>query len=96
MKVFNFFAWRLFSRRWLLSLLMLVLLFASNYLTFTIARSLISTNEGYRQIQSFNQKGFYIANLAPNSTPNMDKIRLKKTRQVYGYLRQHFKYALTT
>ena len=50
MKVFNFFAWRLFSRRWLLSLLMLVLLFASNYLTFTIARSLISTNEGYRQI----------------------------------------------
>lgn len=96
MKVFNFFAWRLFSRRWLLSLLMLVLLLASNYLTFTIARSLISTNEGYRQIQSFNQKGFYIANLAPNSTPNMDKIRLKKTRQVYGYLRQHFKYALTT
>ena len=94
MKIFGFFIKRLFLKRWILSLSMLLLLFAANYLTFTVARSISSTYQGYQEMRRMDQEGTYIANLDPDSAPNFDRITLEKTQAVYDYLSDNYTYAL--
>ena len=45
----------------------MLLLCMANYITFTAARSILSTFQGYQETKYVNQEGVYIANLDPDS-----------------------------
>lgn len=96
MIIFKFFITRIFLKRWILSISMILLLFAANFLTFTVARSIFSTFQGYQEMENINQEGIYIANLDPDSETNFDRITEKETQKVYDYLNSNFNYALYT
>ncbi|RBP42295.1 ABC transporter permease [Garciella nitratireducens] len=96
MKIFKFFIKRIFLKRWILSISMILLLFAANYLTFTVARSILSTFQGYQEMENMDQEDIYIANLDPDSETNFDRITEKETQKVYDYLNSNFNYALYT
>ncbi|MDQ0214322.1 hypothetical protein J2S13_000718 [Oikeobacillus pervagus] len=96
MKIFKFFIARIFLKRWILSIGMILLLFAANYLTFTVVRSISSTFQGYQEMKNMDQEGIYIANLDPDSETNFDEITERETLKVYDYLNSNFNYALYT
>ncbi|KIL43205.1 peptide ABC transporter permease [Jeotgalibacillus campisalis] len=73
---------------------MILLLFLANYLSFTTARSVISTFQGYQEIETLNQEGTFIANLDPDSKTENETINIDKTRKLYEYLDNHYTYAL--
>ncbi|OLP65802.1 hypothetical protein BACPU_14200 [Bacillus pumilus] len=72
---------------------MITLLFLANFLSFTAARSIISTFQGYQEIETMNQKGTFIANLDPNSEADFDRIEIDDTQKVYEYLNNNYTYA---
>ncbi|RRN68138.1 peptide ABC transporter permease [Peribacillus simplex] len=94
MRILRFFITRIFLKRWILVLGMILLLLLANYLTFTTARSIISTYQGYQEIETLNQEGTIIANLDPDSETNTDKINIDETKKVYEYLNNNYTYAL--
>jgi hypothetical protein len=94
MRILQFFITRIFLKRWILVLGMAILLFLANYLSFTAARSIISTFQGYQEIESLNQKGTFIANLDPDSEADFDRIEIDDTQKVYEYLNNNYTYAL--
>lgn len=94
MRILRFFIIRIFFKRWILVLGMLIILFLANYLSFTVARSIISTFQGYQEIEALNQEGTFIANLDPDSQPDFDKIKIDDTQKVYEYLNNNYTYAL--
>ncbi len=71
----------------------MLLLCMANYITFTAARSILSTFQGYQETKYVNQKGGYIANLDPDSHIDMNIIDENGTQAVYDYLNSNFKYA---
>lgn len=73
---------------------MIILLFLANYLSFTVARSIISTFQGYQEIETLNQEGTFVANLDPNSEADFDNIEIDDTQKVYEYLNNNYTYAL--
>ncbi|MGE9213493.1 peptide ABC transporter permease [Exiguobacterium aurantiacum] len=81
-------------KRWILVLGMILLLFLANYLSFSATRSIISTAQGYQEIETFNREGNYIANLNPESEADFDRIDIKETRKLYEYLNNNHTYAL--
>ncbi|MFY9945208.1 MAG: peptide ABC transporter permease [Exiguobacterium chiriqhucha] len=81
-------------KRWILVLGMILLLFLANYLSFSATRSIISTAQGYQEIETFNREGNYIANLDPESEADFDRIDIKETRKLYEYLNNNYTYAL--
>ncbi|WP_353462911.1 hypothetical protein PYH58_13590 [Mammaliicoccus sciuri] len=93
MKILKFFITRIFFKRPILVISMITLLFIANYLTFTAARSIISTYQGYEEIGVLNKKGNYIANLDPNSEVKFDNIKKKQSKEVYEYIDKNYKYA---
>jgi MacB-like periplasmic core domain len=94
MKILHFFITRIFLKRWTLVLGMIILLFLANYLSFTAARSIISTFQGYQEIETLNQEGTFIANLDPNSEADFDRIEIDDTKKVYEYLNNNYTYAM--
>ncbi|MGM9986955.1 MAG: peptide ABC transporter permease [Bacillaceae bacterium] len=94
MRILHFFITRIFLKRWILVLGMIILLFLANYLSFTATRSIISTFQGYQEIKTMNQEGTFIANLDPNSEADFDKIEIDDTQKVYEYLNNNYTYAL--
>lgn len=94
MKILRFFITKIFFKRWLVVLGMIVLLFLANYLSFTAARSVISTFQGYTEIKTMNQNGTFISNLDPNSEINFNEIKINDTKKVYKYLSNNYIYAL--
>lgn len=94
MKILRFFITRIFLKRWILALGMIILLFLANYVSFTAARSIISTFQGYQELETLNQEGTIIANLDPNSKDNPNKIKIDNTQKVYEYLNNNYTYAL--
>ncbi|MDO6449207.1 ABC transporter permease [Oceanobacillus profundus] len=94
MRILHFFITRIFLKRWILVLGMIILLFLANYLSFTTARSIISTYQGYQEIETLNQEGTFIANLDPNSEADFDRIEIDDTQKVYEYLDNNYTYAL--
>lgn len=72
---------------------MILLLFVANYTTFTAARSVLSTLQGYQETKYINQEGVYIANLDPYSSIDMGRINKSGTQAVYDYLNNNFDYA---
>ena len=93
MRILQFFVTKIFLKRWILVLGMIILLFLANYLIFTVARSIISTFEGYEEIETLNQEGTFIANLDPNSESDFEKIEIDDTQKVYEYLTNNYTYA---
>ncbi|MEL4029502.1 peptide ABC transporter permease [Caldifermentibacillus hisashii] len=96
MKIYKFFITKIFLRKAMIVLSILLLLFLSNYLVFIAARSTVSTLQGYDEMKHLNQVDNYIANLDPDSDMNMGEIDKKDTQNVYDYLNKHFSYALFT
>lgn len=96
MKIFNFFIKNIFLRRAILGFSMILLLLMANYTTFTAARSILSTFQGYQEIKCMDQEGTYIANLDPDSNVDMDVINQNRTQGVYDYLNNNFEYAFYT
>lgn len=94
MKILHFFITRIFLKRWILVLGMILLLFLANYLSFSATRSIISTAQGYQEIETFNREGNYIANLNPETEADFDRIDIKETRKLYEYLNNNHTYAL--
>lgn len=94
MKVFKFITTKIFLRKAILGIGMILLLFMSNYITFTVTRSIISVLEGYEDTKYINKEGIYISNLDPNS--NMNTINEDGIQEVYDYLNANFKYAFYT
>ncbi len=94
MRILHFFITRIFLKRWILVLGMILLLFLANYLSFSATRSIISTAQGYQEIETFNREGNYIANLDPESEADFDRIDIKETRKLYDYLNNNHTYAL--
>lgn len=97
MKIFKFFITKIFLRKALIVLSVLMLIFLSNYLVFIAARSTVSTLQGYDEMKHLNQPDSYIANLDPNSDMDMGKIDINDTQKVYDYLKSNdINYALYT
>jgi hypothetical protein len=94
MRILRFFIVRVLLKRWILALGMIMLLFLANYLSFTTARSVVSTFQGYQEIENLNQEGTFISNLDPNSNPDFAKIKIDETQKVYEYLNNNYTYAL--
>jgi len=94
MRILRFFITRIFLKRWILVLGMIILLFLANYLSFTAARSVISTFQGFQQIETLNQEGTFIANLDPDSKTEDETINIDETRKLYEYLHNNYTYAL--
>lgn len=95
MERFRFLSSKNFLRK-IISTLSLLLLFFSNYLVFIVARSAISTLQGYTELQHFNQLDSYIANVDPETNLNLGAIDKEDTQNVYDYLSDNFKYAFFT
>ncbi|REH92100.1 peptide ABC transporter permease [Staphylococcus felis] len=93
MKIFKFFLTRIFFKRPLLVFSMIALLFLANYFSFTAARSIVSTSQGYNEINEINKKGHFIANLNPDSKSDFNSIEKKDTQKIYEYLNHNYKYA---
>jgi len=96
MKIFKFIISKIFLRKAILGIGITLLLFMANYITFTAARSILSTFQGYQETKYVNQEGVYIANLDPNSHIDMGMIGENGTQAVYDYLNGSFKYAFYT
>lgn len=87
MKLFKFFVSKIFLRRIIPGISIILLICLSNYITFTAARTVFSTYQGSQETKELNQDGNYIANLDPNSTVDFGAIDADKTKEVYDYLR---------
>ncbi|WP_461611363.1 peptide ABC transporter permease [Cytobacillus kochii] len=94
MRILRFFILRIFLKRPILVLGMITLLFLANYLSFTTVRSVISTFQGYGEMENLNQEGTIIANLDPDSEADFNKINIEDTQKVYEYLNNNYTYAL--
>ena len=74
----------------------MLLLCMANYITFTAARSILSTVQGYQDTKYINQEGVYIANLDPDSHMDIGLNGKNGTQAVYDYLNNNFNYAFYT
>lgn len=93
MKILRFFITKIFLKRWILVFGMIAMLFLANYLTFTTARSVFNTYQGYQEMNLLNKKGTFIANIDPNNNPNYNEMKLEDTQKVYDYLDENYDYA---
>ena len=96
MKIFKFIVSKIFLRKAILGIGIMLLLLMANYITFTAARSILSTFQGYQETKYVNQDGVYIANLDPDSHIDMSMIGESGTQAVYDYLNSSFEYAFYT
>lgn len=96
MKIFKFIISKIFLRKAILGICVMLLLCMANYITFTAARSILSTFQGYQETKYVNQEGVYIANLEPDSHIDMGIVGENGIQAVYDYLNSNFKYAFYT
>ncbi|AOZ72075.1 peptide ABC transporter permease [Boudabousia tangfeifanii] len=96
MKIFRFFLVRIFFKKPIVAVTMLVLLLLTNYIAFSTTRTIVSTSEGYSQVSRLNVPGVYIANLDPNSDIDIDSIKVKSMQDVYDRLNDTYRYGLFT
>ena len=93
MKIFKYFISKIFLRKAVLGISMILLLCMADYITFTSSRSILSTFQGYQETKYINQEGNYIANLDPDSHMDMGLINGNGTQAVYSYLNSYYDYA---
>ena len=94
MKNFSFFIRKIFLRRWILIVTIIPFLFVANYLVFIVARSFMSTVQGYQEMQKLNQEGTYIGREDADHMINFDIVTNEKMHDIYTYLDNHFRYGL--
>lgn len=94
MKELLFFLKNIFLKKWPLIIGLLLIVFITNFLTFTAAKSLISTHQGNKDNQFLFQEGLYISNLDPDAQQNFEEITLEQTKNAYQYIDEHFNYAI--
>ena len=94
MKNFSFFIRKIFLRRWILIVTIIPFLFVANYLVFIVARSSMSTVQGYQEMQKLNQEGTYIGREDADHMINFDIVTNEKMHDIYTYLDNHFRYGL--
>lgn len=93
MKIFKFFVSKIFLRKVIPSIGVILLICMSNYITFIATRTVISTFQGYQETRELKQEGNFIANLDPNSDSDFGAMDTNGTQKVYDYLSSHFNYA---
>lgn len=93
MKIFKFFITKIFLRKSILGISIILLLGMANYTTFIAVRSILSTFQGYQEIKCMDKEGNYMANLDPDSSIDIDVIGENGTQVVYDYLNNNFNYA---
>lgn len=93
MKIFRFIVSKIFLRKAILGIGIMLLLCMANYITFIAARSVFSTFQGYQETKYIDQDGIYIANLDPDNHIDMGIIGESGTQAVYDYLNHNFNYA---
>lgn len=96
MKAFRFFFKKIFLRKALITLSIVSLLFIVNYITFTLARSFLSTAEGSEEMAKINQPGVYISNVDLDSERDIGELSDKEIEETYNYLNDNFSYAFYT
>ena len=96
MKIFRFIVSKIFLRKAILGIAMILLLCMANYITFIAARSILSTLQGYQETKYIRQEGVYIANLDPDSHMDLGLISENGIHAVYDYLNHNFDYAFYT
>ena len=57
MKIFKFIISKIFLRKAILGICVMLLLCMANYITFTAARSILSTFQGYQETKYVNRRG---------------------------------------
>ena len=96
MKVFRFFLSRVFLSKPILVACVLLLLFMANYIAFSTARTIVSTQEGAAEMARLDANGTFIANLDPDSDIDPSGISDESLQEVYGLLGRKYEYALFT
>lgn len=96
MKIFKFFISKIFLRKAILCISMVLILLMANYTTFIATRSILSTYQGYQEIKCMDQNGIYIANMDPDSDIDMNIIGENEIKTVYDYLNENYNYAFYT
>ncbi|QPK81768.1 peptide ABC transporter permease [Schaalia sp. ZJ405] len=96
MKTFRFFVTRIFLRKPVLAVVVLVLILATDYIAFMVTRTLASTSEGLEEVQHFNLPGIYIANLDPDSPFNPGQMSEKSLQDVYDRIQEKHTFGLFT
>ena len=98
MKIFKFIISKIFLRKPIVGICMILLLCMADYATFSAARSILSTWQGYQETKYIDQEGVYVANLAPESHLGFmgETDSAQRTQAVYDYLNSNFNYALYT
>lgn len=96
MRVFRFFFGRIFLRKPLLVLVLLTLIFATNYIVFAATRILVSTSEGASEVARFNSPGTFTANLVPESDVDHNGISDAGIDSVYERILGEYDFALFT
>lgn len=96
MRVFRFFLTRIFLRKPILVIVLLALIFATNYIAFTATRTLVSTSEGASEVARFNNPGIFIANLDPDSGVDVEAISETAIGKVYDRIEAEENFALFT
>ena len=71
-----------------------MLLFAANYIAFAGIRSLLSTIQGYEEMRPLDRDGTYIANLDPESDPDLASITNADMQKAFDYIQRSFNCAV--
>lgn len=96
MKVFTFFLTRIFLRKPLLVVAMLLLLGMANYIGFSTSRTIVSTLEGYEQASNINSPDTYVANLDPESNIDVNTVVDPSIQAIYDRLDKDYRFGLFT
>lgn len=81
-------------KRTISCLCIVLLLFAANYIAFTGIRSLLSTIQGYEEMRPLERAGTYIANLDPESEPDLASITNADMQKTFDYIQRSFNCAV--
>ena len=71
-----------------------MLLFAANCIAFAGIRSLLSTIQGYEEMRPLERAGTYIANLDPESDPDLASIINADMQKTFDYIQRSFNCAV--
>lgn len=92
MKAFKFFVNKIFLRKIVLCISVMFLMLFVNYTIFSASRTMISSYQGVKQLQSLNPENSYVGmeNVSSEETDSSKK----KTLELYEYLDKNYKYSM--
>lgn len=93
MRNFRFFATRIFLRKPILAIALLLLVLMLNYVSFSTIRTVVSTAEGRQQVEHVNTPGTYISNIDPDSDVDFENLTEESVQGIYTYLADNYQYS---